>query len=225
LARDVILSNALGTTAALWDAQLDALAAFHVVRSEHRPRSSVAALAQDVFAQADELGIARFSLCGVSLGGMVGMWLALEAPERIDRLVLVSTAARFGEPAEWREGAAQVRAEGMGAVAEDALDKWLTWRYRDREPFLRMQLDTPPEDYACGLEAIGGFDVRDRIGAISAPTLVVAGAEDVATTPADAAFLAAGIPNARLVVLAECAHLPNVEQPAAFNAALLEHLG
>jgi 3-oxoadipate enol-lactonase len=225
MARAVILSNALGTTAALWEPQLDALASFHVVRYEHRPRASVAALAADVLQLADDLGIERFSLCGVSLGGMVGMWLALEAPERLDRLVLVSTAARFGEPSQWRERAGQVRAEGMGAAAEDALGKWLTWRYRDREPFLRMQLDTPPGDYACGLEAIGGFDVRDRLGSISAPTLVVAGAEDVATTPADAAFLAEGIPNARLVVLAESAHLPNVEQPAAFNAALLEHLG
>jgi pimeloyl-ACP methyl ester carboxylesterase len=112
----------------------------------------------------------------------------------------------------------------MSAVAEDALSKWLTPAYRDREPFLRMQLETPAEDYAKGLEAIGGFDFRDQLARIRAPTLVVGGADDVATTPADAAFLANGIPDARLVFLDHAAHLPNVEQAERFNVLLLEHL-
>jgi 3-oxoadipate enol-lactonase len=112
----------------------------------------------------------------------------------------------------------------MSAVAEDALEKWLTPAYADRSPFLRMQLETPAEDYARGLEAIGGFDLRERLGSIRTPTLVVVGAEDVATTPNDAAFLAREIPDARLVVVEGAAHLPNVEQPERFNAALLEHL-
>ena len=87
-----------------------------------------------------------------------------------------------------------------------------------------MQLETPSEGYARGLEAIGGFDFRDRLGEIHAPTLVIAGEEDAATTPEDAALIAEGIPGARLVVLAGAAHLANVEQPSAFTAAVLEHL-
>jgi 3-oxoadipate enol-lactonase len=209
----------------MWDAQLSALRSFDVVRYEHRARPDVAALAGDVVRLVDDLGVDRFSFCGLSLGGMVGMRLALEAPGRIDRLVLACTSARFGEPDEWARRAAAVRAEGMKSVAHEALDQWFTPAFRNREPFLEMQLRTPAEDYALGLEAIGGFDLRDRLGEIRAPTLVVAGAEDAATTPADAAFLAERIPDARLVVLPAAAHLANVEQAAAFNAALLEHLG
>jgi 3-oxoadipate enol-lactonase len=218
--RTLVLSNALGTTAAMWDPQLPALGAFHVVRYEHPPYTSVAELGREVL----RLVPGRFSLCGLSLGGMVGMWLAACVPERIDRLVLACTSARFGVPAEWAERAALVRVRGMGAVAEDALEKWFTPAFRAREPFLRMQLETPAEDYAAGLEAIGSFDFRDQLGRIAAATLVVAGAEDAATTPADAAFIADRIPDARLVVIEGAAHLANVERADAFTAALLEHL-
>ena len=152
------------------------------------------------------------------------MWLGAEAPDRVDRLVLACTSARFGEPVTWTRRAAQVRALGMDAVAHEALDKWFTPSFRDREPFLEMQLRTPPEHYALGLEAIGGFDFRERLGEISAPTLVLAGAEDEATTPADAAFIAARIPRARLVVLDDAAHLANVERPRSFNHELVRHL-
>jgi 3-oxoadipate enol-lactonase len=209
----------------MWDAQLSALSSFDVVRYEHRGRPDVGALAGDVLTLVDGLGVDRFSFCGLSLGGMVGMQLAVEAPGRIDRLVLACTSARFGEPDEWARRAVAVRVEGMKSVAHEALDKWFTPAFRNRRPFLEMQLRTPPEDYALGLEAIGGFDLRSRLGEIGAPTLVVAGAEDTATSPADAAFLAERIPGARLVVLPAAAHLANVEQAAAFNAALLEHLG
>ncbi len=219
--RTLVLSNALGTTAAVWDPQLPALGAFRVVRYEHPPYTSVAELGREVL----RLVPGRFSLCGLSLGGMVGMWLAVYAPERVDRLVLACTSARFGDPAEWADWAALVRTRGMGAVAEDALEKWFTTAFRAREPFLRMQLETPAEDYAAGLEAIGSFDFRDRLGRIGAPTLVIAGAEDTATTPADAAFIADRIPDARLVVIEGGAHLANVERPEAFTAALLDHLG
>jgi 3-oxoadipate enol-lactonase len=208
----------------MWDRQLPELRSFRVVTYEHSPRPEVAALARDVLALADGLGIARFSFCGLSLGGMVGMWLAAEVPDRVDRLVLACTSARFGEPGTWAQRAAEVRAEGMEPVARDALGKWFTPAFRDREPFLEMQLRTPPEHYALGLEAIGAFDFRNRLEEIAAPTLVIAGAEDTATPRADADVLAERIPGARLVVLPSAAHLANVEQPDAFNDAVLAHL-
>jgi 3-oxoadipate enol-lactonase len=219
--RTLVLSNALGTTAAIWDPQMPALGAFHVVRYEHPPYASVAELGREVL----RLVPGRFSLCGLSLGGMVGMWLAVCAPKRVDRLVLACTSARFGVPAEWAERAAVVRARGIGAVAEDALEKWFTPAFRVGRAFMRMQLETPAENYAAGLEAIGGFDFRDRLDRIAAPTLVIAGAEDAATPPADAAFIADRIPDARLIVIEGAAHLANVERPDEFTAALLEHLG
>lgn len=220
----LVLSNALGTTSELWRRQLPVLTGFRVLLYEHPPKASVDELGTAVLRELDALGSQRFAFCGLSLGGMVGMWLAASRPDRLDRLVLVSTSARFGRPEEWLERAALVRAEGMSAVAEDALDKWFTPAYHDREPFRRMQLETPPEDYAKGLEAIGGFDFRDQLERITAPTLVVAGSEDVATSPTDAAYLAERIPGARLVVLDGAAHLPNVERADRFNAALVEHL-
>jgi 3-oxoadipate enol-lactonase len=138
--------------------------------------------------------------------------------------VLASTSARFGNPQEWAERAALVRARGMSVVAHDALGKWFTPAYGAREPFLRMQLECPPLEYALGLEAIGGFDLRGGVGRIQASTLVVAGAEDTATPPADSVYIAQRIPGARLVVLDEAAHLANVEQAAAFNVVFIEHL-
>jgi 3-oxoadipate enol-lactonase len=221
----LVLSNALGTTSELWQPQLPELTGrFRVVLYDHEPRSSVEALGRDVIELADGLGLERFSLCGLSLGGMVGMWLGRIEPDRIDKLVLACTAARFGRESDWKERAELVRAEGMAAVASDAIEKWLSPGHPARGRFLQMQLDFDPEDYALGLEAIGAFDLRDELTGIEAPTLVIAGADDTATPPADAAFIAEGIPNARLRILAGARHLANVCRPLEFNAALLEHL-
>jgi 3-oxoadipate enol-lactonase len=221
----IVLSNALGTTARMWDPQIPRLAReVDVVRYDHTPRETVAELADDVLALAADHEIGRFDFCGLSLGAMVGMTLAAEHPERIGRLVLACTSARFGEPGDWTARASLVRSEGMKAVAFDALEKWFTPDFADREPFLEMQLKTPVEDYARGLLAIGSFDFRSRLQEITAPTLVIAGAKDTATTPADASLIAEGIPSARLVVLENAAHLANVEQAEAFTDALLEHL-
>jgi 3-oxoadipate enol-lactonase len=223
--RPLVLSNALGTTAALWDPQLAALSRrFAVVRYEHPARASVDELADALLDALARVGLMRVSFCGLSLGAMVGMSIAADAPERIDSLVLACTSARFGEPEDWAQRAAFVRANGMGAVARDALDKWFTPAFTDRKRFLEMQLAVDPEDYALGLEAIGGFDFRGRLGEIRARTLVIAGARDTATTPADARAIADGIPDARLVVLDDAAHLANVEARQAFTLAVLEHL-
>ena len=105
-----------------------------------------------------------------------------------------------------------------------SLDAWFTPRFVDRRRFLELQLAVPAEDYARGLEAIGAFDIRDDLAQIAAPTLVIAGAEDPATTVGDAEFLAEHIPGARLTVIPGAAHLANVERPERFNAELVRHL-
>ena len=221
----LVLSNALATTAAMWDPQLEELERrLTVIRYEHALRGSVAELAEPLLAALARVGMQRVSFCGLSLGAMVGMWIAAEHPDRVDRLVLACTSARFGARSEWAVRAAFVRAHGMGQVAREALDKWFTPAYVDRQPFLDMQLAFAPKDYALGLDAIGGFDFRERLGEIESPTLVIAGADDTATTPGDAAALADGIPDSRLVILEHAAHLANVEAPRAFTLAVLEHL-
>jgi len=221
----LVLSNELGTTAAMWDPQLEELERrLTVVRYEHALRGSVAELAEPLLEALGRVGMDRVSFCGLSLGAMVGMWIAAERPERLDRLVLACTSARPGAKSQWAARAAFVRAHGIERLARDALDKWFTPAYVDRRPFLDMQLTFAPGEYALGLEAIGGFDFRERLGEIQVPTLVIAGADDSATTPEDAAALVDGIPDSRMVTLDHAAHLANVEAPRAFTLAVLEHL-
>jgi 3-oxoadipate enol-lactonase len=221
----LVLSNSLGTTRELWDRQVPALEPhLRLLRYEHRGRDSVEALARDVLELLDAEGVERASFCGVSIGGAVGMWLGANAPERIDRLVLACTSARFGPPEAYRERAQLVRREGTAPIVEATLDRWFTPRFTEREPFRRMLLDAPREEYAACCEAVAKWDFRDDLTRISVPTLVVAGAEDPTSPPPHGQLIAEQVLGAALVVLPEAAHLANVEQADAFNAAVLEHL-
>jgi 3-oxoadipate enol-lactonase len=221
----LVFSNALGTTSAMWDAQVaEFKQRFQLVRYDHPPLNRVDALADALLEALTHAGVESFSFCGLSLGGMVGMDLAARHPARIASLVLACTSARFGDPDEWTAQARRVREQGMESVAHEALDKWLSSRHPDRERFLSMQLETSADDYACGLEAIGSFDFRDRLPEITAPTLVIAGADDVATTPNDGKLVADGVRDGRLVVIPGAAHLANVEKSDDFNVSLKEHL-
>ena len=235
----LVLASSLGTTWELWDAQLPSLVEdFRVVRYDHPghgrspiPDASltVESLADGVVELIDALDLERVSFCGLSLGGMVGMALALRAPERVDRLVLCCTAAHLGPVEGWYERAEVVRARGTSAIADAVLGRWFTQRFRDESPvtiarFREMLEGTPAEGYAACCEAIARWDARSDVSAIRAPTLVISGDDDVATPPQDGAFLAGSIPGAELTVLPQCAHLANVEQPALFTRALLGHL-
>jgi 3-oxoadipate enol-lactonase len=225
MTRAVVLSNALGTNRHLWDAQVAALAPHvRVLQYEHGVRSSVDELGGDVMRLLDDEGVERASFCGVSLGGAVGMWLAAHAPERVDRLVLACTSARFDGADSYRDRAVRVRAEGTAPFVDATLDRWFTPRFRDRDRFRAMLLDAPRDAYAACCEAVAAWDFRDRLGEIAAPTVVVAGAEDPSTPPEHAERIVEGIPDARLIVLDEAAHLANVEQADRFNAVLLEEL-
>ena len=235
----LVLASSLGTTWELWDAQLPSLVEdFRVVRYDHPghgrspiPDASltVESLADGVVELIDALDLERVSFCGLSLGGMVGMALALRAPERVDRLVLCCTAAHLGPVEGWYERAEVVRARGTSAIAGAVLGRWFTQRFREESPvtiarFREMLEGTPAEGYAACCEAIARWDARSDVSAIRAPTLVISGDDDVAAPPQDGAFLAGSIPGAELTVLPECAHLANVEQPALFTRALLGHL-
>jgi 3-oxoadipate enol-lactonase len=236
----LVLSNSLGTTQHLWEPQLAALAVrFRVLTYDHPGHGSsslpaqpcsVEALAHGLGELLDELAIERVSFCGLSLGGMVGMALALEDPKRVERLVLACTSAYLGPPNAWRERARIVRADGMSAIADAVVARWFTAESRHGDPetvarFRAMLGAVPREGYARCCEAVGAWDARERISAISAPVLVVAGDDDPAIPVEHAELLAGRIPGARLVVLEQAAHLANVARPGAFTAAVLEHLG
>jgi 3-oxoadipate enol-lactonase len=232
----VVLSNSLGTTSMLWERQLPQLETrYRVLTYDHPghgaspplegPRT-IEALAHGLHELMDDLGLEHVSLCGVSLGGMVGIALALEAPDRVDRLVVACTSAHLGPPEMWEERASTVRAEGVDAIANAVAQRWFTPDADDEtvERVRDLLITTPAEGYARCCEAIASWDVRERLNRISSPTLVVAGADDPATPVQHAELIASRVPGARLRVLERAAHLANVERASAFNTALLEHL-
>lgn len=232
----VVLSSSLGTTLELWEPQLPALTrGFRVLRYDHpgHGRSPLPTgpldLGGDVFTLLDELGLERVSFCGLSLGGLVGMWLASGAPERVERLVLACTSPRFATPEFWLERAAVVRRDGVEAIADVVLERWFTAAFRAAQPAIvqrhrEMLVSTPPEGYARCCEVLAAWDLRERVGEIVAPTLVLGGADDPAVPSEDTELLGRTIPRARVVVLPQAAHLANVEHAEAFTRAVVDHL-
>ncbi len=223
----LVLSNALGTTSQLWDPNVQQWSgALRVLRYDHGRRNDVAQLGRDLIGLLDEQGVERASLCGLSIGGATGMWLAANATERVDRLVLACTSARFSDPEPWLERAAVVREHGVEAIADLQLGRWFT----GHEPpdvvdrYRKMLVSTAAEDYAALCEAIAAWDFRDRLGEVRAPTLVIAGADDPSTPVEHARVICEGLPAARLEVLDDAAHLANVSQPERFSELVLEHV-
>jgi 3-oxoadipate enol-lactonase/4-carboxymuconolactone decarboxylase len=233
----VVLAGSLGSDLRMWDPQVEPLAAagFRVVRYDQRGHGrspapagpyTLAELGADLLALLDRLAMARVSLVGLSLGGMTGMWLAERHPERLDRLVLCCTSAELGPASMWTERAATVRASGMDPLADAGVGRWVTPR---ADPALTARLremftSQDPEGYASCCTAIQTMSIVDSLDTITAPTLVIAGAEDQATPPAHARRIAAAIPGARLEIVEGAAHLGNVERPDAFTSLILGHL-
>jgi 3-oxoadipate enol-lactonase len=231
----VVLGGSLGTTGAMWAPQVAALSGeFRVVAFDHRGHGASPAppgpcaiddLGKDVLALLDRLGVDRVHYAGLSLGGMVGMWLAAHAPERVDRLALLCTAAHLPPASGWHQRAATIRADGMAAIADAVVARWFTPGFRPDvvASFTEMLVAIDPEGYAGCCEAIASMDLRPVLGSVSAPTLVIAGADDPATPPALAKTIVEGVRGAELVVLPDAAHLASVEQAGAVSALLQRH--
>jgi len=235
----LVLGNSIGTTRAVWDPQARALGArFRLLRFEYPGHGGSAAppgpysigdLAGGVLALLDDYQVESASYCGISLGGMVGIWLAAHAPERISALGLCCTSAYLAPASMWAERAEMVRSAGMGPVADQAAGRWFTPAFRQRDPaavavIVNAMRRVDPEGYAGCCDAIGGMDQRGSLGSITASALVIAGAEDPATPPWHGAVIAAGIAGSRLRVIRGASHLANVSQPGEVTAALLSHL-
>ncbi|MEV6826497.1 3-oxoadipate enol-lactonase [Amycolatopsis sp. NPDC051102] len=237
----VVLGGSLGSDLRMWEPQVAPLVerGFRAVRYDTRGHGASPVppgpyelddLGADVLALLDDLGVARAHLVGLSLGGMTGMWLGVHAPDRVASLVLCCTSAKLGPPEMWAERARTVRAEGTAAIAAAGVSRWLTPGYIERHPdraeFLRAMIAAvPAAGYAACCEVIERMDQLDSLPKISAPTLVIAGAEDPATAPEEHARpIAEGIPGARLEVVAGAAHLGSYERPAEFTRLILDHL-
>jgi 3-oxoadipate enol-lactonase len=237
----LLLGGSLGTTLAMWEPQLPRLSVTHrVIRFEHRGHGgspvpngqySIDALGEDVLTMMDRLGIRRAAYCGLSIGGMVGQWLAINAPERIQKLILICTSAHLPPPSAWHDRAAAVRAAGTPEVVADVVvSRWFTAPWAERHPdvvagYREMISSIDPEGYAGCCEAIAAMDLRVGLGRISAPTLVIAGRQDPAIPPEHGEAIAQRVPGARLEVLDPAAHLASVERADDVTALIAGHLG
>ena len=234
----LVLSASLGATRAMWDRQAAALSdRLRIVRYDHRAHGTspappgpyaMADIAGDVVALLDRLGVGRAHFCGLSMGGMVGMWLGEHAPDRLDRLVLCCTSADLGMPQLWTDRAATVREGGMAAIAGAVVERWLTPAYaaehpEDAEALRGMLLAADAEGYAACCEAIRDMDVAAGLGEITAPTLVIGAREDLSTPPEHQERIAAAIPGARLEVV-RAAHLANIEQAPTVTQLIRDHI-
>jgi 3-oxoadipate enol-lactonase len=236
----LLLGPSLGTSLRMWDKQLPLAERFRLVRFDHRGHGAspvppgpyeIADLGRDVLELLDTLGLERVHYAGLSLGGMVGMWLGANAPERIDRLVLLCTAAHMPPASMWEQRIAIVSDAGsVESIADAVLARWLTPEFRAAHPSLATWLramiaGSPPEGYAACCAAIARMDLREELGRVRAPTLVVSGGHDVATPVADQELIAGAIPGARHEVVSPAAHLAAVEQAERVNGLIFEHLG
>lgn len=236
----LVLGNSLGTSRMVWDRQVTALGErFRLLRYElpgHGGSAawagpySIAGLGAGVLALLDSAEVDRAAYCGISIGGMIGMWLAANAPDRIAALGLVCPSAYLPPADGWRARADQVRAAGLASVSPSSAGRWFTAEFAEREPevissFIAELEHTDPAGYAGCCLAIADMDLRADLSSIKAPTLVISGADDPATPPEHGAAIAAGIAGARQIVVEGAAHLANVSSPDEVTAALLDHLG
>ena len=236
----LVLSGSLGSTLEMWRPQVAPLTRhFRVIRIDHRGHGGspvppgpyrIADMAADVLALLDELGLGRVAWCGLSMGGMIGMYLGSEAPERLTGLTLCCTSAHFPDTTVWKERIAAVSSGGTAAIAESVVSRWFTPGWAAAHPdsvaeAVGWVAGTPDEGYLASCQALEVWDHRDRLGAIAVPTLVVAGAEDP-STPVEphARTIADGIPGARLEVL-DAAHLATIERADEATALIAEHAG
>ena len=234
----LMFSNSLGTTLDMWADQARALSEhFAILRYDTRGHGGSVAtageyqideLANDAIAIMDELALTQVDFCGLSMGGMIGLSLALHAPSRIRRLVVANSAAQIAPAQLWNDRIATVRKSGMAAIADGVAQRWFTAEFIARNHDIvnaikRMIVDTPVEGYASCCAAVRDFDVREKMRDIQLPVMVIAGAADPATPPAATQQISQAIGGSRYELL-PAAHLSNIECSAQFDRLLIDFL-
>jgi 3-oxoadipate enol-lactonase len=233
----LMLSNSLGTNLHMWDAQVKPFtAAFRLLRYDRRGHGksgvkgpyTMEQFGRDAIAVMDAVGAQKVHWCGLSMGGMVGQWLGGKAPERIDRLILSNTSCYYASKDMWNDRLAVIAKSGLGAIADGVMNVWFTKDFRERSPdtvadMKHMLLQTPTDGYIGSAEAVRDMDHRDILPNIKAPTLIIAGRQDMATTVEAAEFIRSRVPGASLTLL-DAAHISNVELPGIYADTILGFL-
>lgn len=238
----LVLSHSLGCDHSMWAPQMpDLLQHFQVLRYDTRSHGAsdvapgdytLGQFGQDVLGLVDRLGLAKFAFCGISMGGAVGQWLAINAPQRLTRLVLANTSPKFGTPDVWNARIKAVQEGGMAAIVEATMQRFFSQENQspDKQESAWAQsiravlLGTDPKGYAACCSALRDADTRADLGKISVPTLVIGGDQDPSTPwEGNGSILVRDIPGAKAFRL-QTAHLSNLEQPRAFTTAVLDFL-
>jgi 3-oxoadipate enol-lactonase len=234
----ILVAHSLGADLTQWDPQMDSLARrFRVIRYDSRGHGhteatpgpySVEQLGRDALAVLDALGVKKTHYMGLSLGGIVGMWLLANAPERIDRAILANTSACFGHADLWNGRIRHALSEGMDSLAGPTMDRWFTRDFHESDPGAIERIAarfraTSPEGYAATAAALRDADLREAIRGVQNRVLVIVGTQDPAATPAAGGLIADSIRGSRLVAL-DAAHLSNIEAANAFNRAMVSFL-
>jgi 3-oxoadipate enol-lactonase len=235
----VVLVNSLGTDIRIWDDVAGRLAlSRRVIRYDKRGHGlsdiptgpyRIADFTEDLIALTDSIGLSRFSLVGLSIGGLIGQDLAIRHPARLAALILADTAQKVGTAESWATRIAAVRKDGLAAIADAVMERWFTPAFHREKPhelagWRNLLLRQPAEGYVATCEALRDADLTDDAARIAAPTLVVCGDGDQSTPP-DLVRTAAGrIPGARFELIPGCGHIPPVEQPRRLAELLERHL-
>jgi len=236
----LMLSSSLGTTKHMWDPQMNAFAAnYRVVRYDRRGHGNsgvptgpytMEMLARDAIAVMDGLGLKTVNWLGLSMGGMEGMWLGANAPDRIEKLILSNTSTYYADKTPWNTRIEAVSKGGsVAAIADMVINAWLSQNFQKSNPdetarMKAMMIATPVEGYISCCAAVRDMDHREIIRSITAPTLIIAGARDMATNVEAAEFIRDRIKGSKLAIV-DGAHISNVEQPDAYTKEVVGFLG
>jgi 3-oxoadipate enol-lactonase len=235
----LLFINSIGTTRDLWLPQVPALVGtYRVIRYDARGHGSssvppgnytIAQLGRDALAILDAEGARQAHVCGISLGGLTALWLAVNAPDRVASLIVANSAARIGSVQSWNERIALVQERGMKSVAEMTIPRWFSPDFRQRHDdvvtrFRSMVEGCPQDGYLGCCAALRDEDLREAVARITCPVLVVAGTMDVPTPPEGLRFIHEAVPGTKMLTL-DAAHLSNVEQAEAFTSAVMGFLG
>jgi 3-oxoadipate enol-lactonase len=233
----LVFSNSLGSDLRIWDPIVPQLANhFRIIRYDTRghglseappPPYSAEDLARDVVGLLDVLHIKEAAVCGLSVGGLIAQQLAIGFPDRVSALVLCDTGSRIGTVASWEERMATVKARGLGALAASSMERWFSEDFRARRGdevrgYVNMVLRTAVDGYLGTCCALRDADLTQAMGQIQKPTLVLCGDQDIATPPEMARELARVVPNARLALIPQAAHISCVEQPKAIAEQMMQ---
>ncbi len=234
-AETIIFSNSLGTDLSMWEKQVDILSHhFNILRYDTRGHgksevgeqaADIAQLGLDVIALLDELKLEQVHFCGLSMGGLIGQWLGINAPERFEKIIISNTAAKIGNADGWNQRIDHVTKNGLASITAATAERWFTAKFREEQPevvsdILTKFSNTNLKGYTDCCAAVRDADFTKQLHNLEVPTLVISGDKDAVTTNEDAKYMAKRIPMANLVTL-NAAHLSNVEKWEEFSKLIL----